>query len=384
VDVTSKKWKHILLSGGALLSPCAKAMDLSSFKFLLNFYDQSGNSGKQVYDNSGNEDVTVFEPMLFVVANVDEETNVNAQFVLDAWTAASDTALDGNTGASGAGKEGQTRVSGNLGYKKGNDLNNWSTRIGVSTEYDYRSLNFGGTLVRSYAEDNFTLAITPQLFLDQAKAFDFTNYQTTDFQDRVIYSLDVSGTQLLTVRDLLQGSVTYIGMNGYLNNISSTVRVLDNTSDPFQRQAEQLPSSRSRLALSTKWVHGFNETTAMHVNYRYYTDDWKIKAHSPEVGIRFALFDGESFLMPTFRYHTQTAAKFYQDFFPTSFALMTSDSDLSKFHSERLGVHYGQGGKEVVPFGLKSTLEWSVAAYGETRSNDLDMMIFQAGAGLTF
>lgn len=374
----------MLLTASTLLSQQAHSLELTKLKFLLNFIDQKGDQGFQVYDNSGNENLTVFEPMIFVAAKIDAETDINAQFVFDAWTAASDTALDGNTGASGAGIKGQSRVSGQLGYKKGNEQNNWSGRFGVSSEYDYQSLNFGGTLVRSFAEDNFTLAISPQLYLDQAKDFDLRTSKTTEFKGRVIHSLDISGTQLLTYTDLLQVGYTYIGMNGYLNSITNKVRVLDETVNPFKRQQERLPSNRSRHALSSKWVHGFNDTTALHLAYRYYQDDWKIKAHTPEVGMRFAMSDERSFLMPSFRYHQQSAAEFFKPQFATRENLMTSDSDMAKFHSSRYGVHFSKSGYEVAPFKFAADLEWSAATYWVDRSNDMSYLIVQAGVGLAF
>ena len=379
-----KHLKPLLISLGALYGHASQAMELSKFKFLLNVFDQNGDQGYQVYDNSGNENLTVVAPMIFVAANVNEDTDVSAQFILDAWTAASDTALDGKTGASGAGIKNQARVAGQLGYKKGNEQNNWSTRLGVSSEYDYQSLNFGGTLVRSFVEDNFTLSISPQIFLDQAKDFDLRTQKTTEFKGRVIHSLDVSGAQLLTESDLLQVGYTYIGMNGYLNNITSKVRVLSEATDPYQRQGERLPSSRTRHAVSSKWVHGFSDDLAVHLAYRYYTDDWKIKAHSPEVGVRMNFHEGDSFLMPSYRYHTQTAAEFHHDFFTSSQALMTSDSDLAHFASHIFGLHYNRGGYDIEKWGYKAELDWNVGAYWTSRNNDMDYLLVQTGVGLAF
>ena len=379
-----KPLKPILIGLGALCGQASQAMELSKFKFLLNVFDQNGDKGYQVYDNSGNENLTVVAPMIFVAANVNEDTDVSAQFILDAWTAASDTALDGKTGASGAGIKNQARVAGQLGYKKGNEQNNWSTRVGVSSEYDYQSLNFGGTLVRSFAEDNFTLSVSPQIFLDQAKDFDLRTQKTTEFKGRVIHSVDLSGAQLLTESDLLQAGYTYIGMNGYLNNITSKVRVLSEPTDPYKRQGERLPSSRTRHAVNAKWVHGFSDDLAVHASYRYYTDDWKIKAHSPEIGLRMNFNEGDSFLMPTVRYHTQTAASFHQQEFLTTQALMTSDTDLSHFHSFRYGVHFNRGGIEVEKWGYKADLDWTLAGYWTKRSNEMDYMLVQTGVGLSF
>lgn len=379
-----KKTKNLLIIASSLVSQKAMSLELSKLKFVLNFFDQEGKSGNQIYDNSGNENLTVFEPTLFVEAKVDQETNISANFVFDTWTAASDTALDGNTGASGAGIKNQSRISGQLGYKKGNEQNNWSTRLGVSSEYDYQSLNFGGTILRSFAEDNFTLAITPQLYIDQAKNFDLKNYKTTDFKGRTIYSMDISAAQILTVSDVVQFGYTYIGMNGMMNGIASSVKVQDEILNPYKRQSERLPSDRKRHAVSTKWVHGFSDEMAMHVSYRYYQDDWDISAHTPEIGLRLSFLEADAFLMPSFRYHNQEKAKFFKREFATSEAHMTSDPDLDKFSSKRYGIHYSQGGISVAPFGFKSDMELTGAAYYTDRSNELSYVVLQTGVGLTF
>lgn len=365
-------------------SQLAAAMELGRVKFLFNSFQQNSNKGNQVYDDTGKEDVTVFEPMLFVVANVSEDTQISANFTYDSWSAASDTAIDGNTGASGGGIEQQARVSGQIGYRKGDDLNNWSTRVGMSQEYDYNSLNLGASWVRSYAQDNFTLAISPQIFMDEAKEFDLVKGGATKFQRRSIYALDASGSQLLSASDVLQFGYTFVMMEGMLNSIASTVKVLDEPTDPFQRQTEELPGSRTRHALYSKWVHGFSDEVAAHVSYRYYQDDWQIQAHTAEAGLRWASSESDWFAMPTLRFHQQTETKYFQKQFATAEKYMTSASDLAQFTSTRYGLHLGRGGIAVKPFGHESELEFSLGAYTYQRTNGLTYSIYQLGVGLVF
>lgn len=384
MDATKLPWKKIAFSVTALFSQMAAAMELGRVKFLFNSFQQKGTKGNQVYDDTGKEDVTVFEPMLFVVANVNEDTQINANFTYDSWTAASDTAIDGETGASGGGIEQQARVSGQLGYQKGDELNNWSTRLGISQEYDYNSLNIGGSWVSSYAQDNFTLAISPQIFMDEAKEFDLVAGGATKFKKRSIYALDASASQLLSASDILQFGYTFVMMDGMLNSIASTVKVLDEPTDPFQRQTEQLPSKRTRHALYTKWVHGFSDEVATHLSYRFYQDDWQIQAHTAEAGLRFASSESDWFVMPTLRFHQQSATKYFEKEFASTEKYMTSASDLAQFSSTRVGLHFGQDAIAIKPFGHASELELSLGAYMYQRTNGLTYSIYQVGVGVVF
>lgn len=384
MDATKNRWKTIGILGLSLLSQAAQALELEKVKLLFNFFQQNSDAGKQVLDNKGDESATVFEPMLFVVARVDEQTDLSAQLVFDAWTAASDTVLDDKTGASGGGIDGQTRVGGQFKIRRGSELESKSLSLGFSTEYDYQSLNFGANFTNSFAEDNFTLSISPSLYLDQAKDFDIDNDVEVDFKSRVIYALDISATQLLTPKDLIQFGYTFVGMNGMLNSISGTVKVDDINTNPYQRTQEALPSSKMRHAFSTKYVHGFTDELGLHFSHRYYQDDWDLKANTFETGLRMSLNEDRTFVMPSLRHHRQNAVEYYQDSFETREQFMTSDSDLAEFNSTRYGVHV-EHLIENKKIGSHQT-DWSISfgAYHYQRSNDLDYQVIQTGLGISF
>jgi hypothetical protein len=355
-------------------------------KFLLNVYTQEGKEGHQIFDNSKDEEVDVIEPMLFVDYKIDEKTNVNAHFIFDAWSAASDTKLDGNTGASGKGIGNQSRIAGNIGMSRDHKSYKWSSRLGVSSEYDYQSLNFGGTLETHHAEDNFVFAISPQLFLDQSKSFDYRRQETTEFKGRVISSLDISGSQILTTHDVLQAGVALIHMNGSLDNISNSVVVRTNPyGNAFSRVEERLPHQRFRQALYSKWIHAFKEDLAAHLSYRYYQDDWDLKGHTAEVGLRQALNDEEDFLMLTYRYYDQDQVEYYGQEFSTERPEMTSDSDLSAFESHRYGIHYSKllDDKNFKSLSFTNT-NFSSGLYYYQRSNDLYYVILQLALSTEF
>lgn len=384
MDVIKRFGLPILLGFTSFISQKAHAFKLTQLKFVLNAFTQDSNSGKQVYDNTGNEDVKVFEPMLFIDAFVDEDTQISTHFTFDTWTAASDTAIDGQTGASGGGIGNQSRYAGKFSYIKGDELNGWSANLGFSVEYDYRSVSLGGTYLKSYAEDNFTLSFTPQIYFDSASDFNLRTGQTLDLESRLIWSADLTASQLLSASSLVQFGYTYINMSGMLDSIASTVKVLDETQDRFGRQGEKLPESRNRHAFHTKFVQAFSDSVAAHLSYRYYQDSWDLKAHTSELGLRWSFLDDKAFLMPTIRYYTQTNAEYYKDQFATTEQFMTSDSDLNDFSLTRYGVHFSYDLNRTKLFGFDSDIQWSIGAYQASRSTGLDYSIIQTGIGVSF
>lgn len=384
VVVTRKIWLTLLF---ALLGvQNAFAALNSKAKFFINAYLQDGDGGDQIFDNSKKEEVDVIEPMLFVDYKIDENTSVNVHLVFDTWTAASDTKLDGNSGASGEGIKRQARTGGRVGYSRDNKTWAWSGAVGVSNEYDYRSLNFSGSWEGRFAEDNFVLSLSPQIYLDQAKDYDLQTAVTTEFKGRFIGAMDISASQLLTASDIISFGYTYINMNGKLNNISNSVKVLSNPyGNTFSRVEERLPNGRARHALSSKFVHGFSDEAAMHFSYRYYTDNWDVNAHTAEAGLRLTFMDDDAFIMPSYRYYSQDKSKYYVKEVATPQALMTADSDLASFDSHRVGLHYEQilGDKKISKFDLLD-FTFTSGAYYYKRSNDLNYLLVQFGVGTEF
>ncbi len=385
VDVDAIKRK-VLLCCLLIFGQNSWAIGKGKAKWVLNLYAQNGDGGHQIFDNSKNEEAYAFEPMLFVAYQINKKTNISGHFVFDTWTAASDTKLDESTGASGEGIKSQSRTSGSLAISRDHKSWRWSSQLGVSSEYDYRSLNFGGNLQKSFAQDNFVLSLSPQIYLDQARDFDIASNQTLNFKGRTIWSMDLSGSQLLTPNDVIQVSYTFIHMNGMLNNISNSVHVSSNPyNNNFSRYDERLPDKRLRHALSSKLVHAFNDENAGHISYRYYEDNWDINAQTAELGHRLSFNDDKSFLMLTYRFYDQSQSQYFKESFQVVETHMTSDSDLANFTSHRFGGHYSHKIEDSQIFGmLLANMEWSAATYFSSRSNGLQSQILQAGLGAEF
>lgn len=386
-----EKFFHgLLLSVLSLTNAFAEMMEAgkTKVKTVFNLYHQNSNDGNQVVDNSGREETSVFEPMIFIEHQITENTSLNGRVVFDAWTAASDTKLDNYTGASGTPIMGQARVAANLGVnheKKVGQSNRWNmgANIGFSSEYDYRSLNGSLNISRSFAKDNFTLGASVQYYLDEVSLFrNISNRTTASISsglERKILATSLTASQILTTKDIYQVGLTYARSTGYLESTANTVNIAG------ARQVEVLPDSRSRYALSQKWVHGLSTTSALNLSYRYYWDQWDMTAHTIRGAYLFDIEEDESFMEVFARVHQQSEVEYYQGSFAVSRPFMTSDSDMADFRSYELGGYYEALQGDFKFLGIEfEEVTWSHGLVYAVRDNGLRYGYYQTGFGVKF
>jgi hypothetical protein len=373
----------------ALHSVFAEMMEKgrTKVKTVFNLYHQNSNDGNQVVDESGREEANVLEPMIFIDHQINEDTAVSGRIVLDAWTAASDTKLDNYTGASGQPIMGQSRVSANVGARQEKKIgpNRWNYGVdfGFSSEYDYQSLNGSINASRSFAKDNFTLGASFQYYKDEVSLFrDISNPTSATIEDgleRNIMAASLTASQILTVKDLIQFDLTFAKSDGFLESTANTVKVAG------VRQLEVLPETRSRFALSTKWIHGLSQLSALHLSYRYYWDQWDVGAHTLRAAYLFDIEEDESFVEIFGRLHTQSEVEFYKSQFSSSLENMTSDSDMADFTSYETGIFYEKtiGDKTLLGVELEDIALTHSFVYG-LRTNGLRLGYYQFGVGFSF
>ncbi len=112
-------------------------------------------------------------------------------------------------------------------------------------------------------------------------------------------------TWVLDERDLFDVSASLMNQTGYLDDPYKIVPVGTNPS--FVDTPEHRPDSRRRWAVFGKYGHYYLWGGALKATYRYYWDDWSVKAHTLEVVYDHRL--NEDWLVsPTVRLYTQTAA----------------------------------------------------------------------------
>ena len=101
---------------------------------------------------------------------------------------------------------------------------------------------------------------------------------------------------------------------------------------------EIVPSSRLRHAIAGS-VRGFVPATrsTLIAGYRFYSDDWDVHAHTPELRVVQELRP-ELDLHARYRFHWQSEAYFYEPTYASLEPFLTSDVKLSAFTTHTLGL----------------------------------------------
>ncbi len=365
-----------------------QALAKTSLDLVLNTLYQSGKGGKQVYDGSGDQSLTLYEPVLYINSQIDHNTSVFGSVVFDALSSASAKAFDSGTGASKGGaasggddEEGgegllpgwQTRVGAEAGYYKKSGTWAFTPSAGFSHELSYNSLHGGLSVQKFFAEDNFVLSAGAFHFSDEAKPWDLAAAGFAGFKPKTTNSLNVSATQLLSENEILLGGISYTRQGGFLEGTRNTVSTGTLVTD---RANEALPQGRDKFTANTRYVRSLGENLAFHLDYRYYRDSWDIAGHTWEPSLAISFSDEKGVFRVHYRRHSQTAAKYYSGgTYPGVQLRMTSDSDLEKFTANEGGVQVLYAPE---PEGGGASWEYGGTALYYARSNDLTALVFQA------
>jgi len=136
--------------------------------------------------------------------------------------------------------------------------------------------------------------------------------------------------------------------------------------------AENLPDNRFKIPVGIRANYFFGDRVILRSFYRYYQDDWGLKAHTIDLELPVKLTPFFS-LSPFYRFYSQTATDYFAPYGQHSpiETFFTSDYDLSKFTSN----YYGAGIRLSPPkgvFGIQklSSLELRYGHY--SRSNGLN------------
>jgi hypothetical protein len=283
------------------------------------------------YDGGG---IEIDGPSLLVRKAVGEKVSVSASYYVDSISSASIDVVTLGASPNGYSEE-RTQWGAGVDYLRGDTT--MSVGFSTSDENDYQAdtLNFG------ISQDIFGGLTTVTLGYGSG-ADDVSRRGDAQFAgeiDRNSYRFGI--TQVLTRNLILGFSYEVVADEGYLNNPYRQVRYVD-VNDPrgYATQFEVYPETRASNAAAIRARYHLPYRAALSGEYRFYTDDWGIDAHTIEVGYVHPY--GEKWLFDfRYRYYTQTAADFYSDLFPYADAqnFLARDKELSTLQSH--GPHFG-------------------------------------------
>jgi hypothetical protein len=293
----------------------------------------------------------VMQPMLDGMFEVGSRGLVTAHFLVDSITSAS-----ASSGAAGKPFT-ERRIEAGAGYARELARLRLKGEAKYSTESDYRSIYVGGGAEADLAQKNAVVGLgggysrdrvdnagaqglgAPQL---QCKTGDPTTVH--DACPLAVWGGYASASQILSRDALVAATYDVSYLDGYQANPYRTAITGDGLA------AERHPNTRLRqaIAASGRLFVPATETTFI-VAYRYYRDDWGVRAHTPELRIVQQVGDLADASI-RYRYHTQRAASFYEKTYPTSdpakHPYLSDDVKLSSFDGHILEAKLGVYGEE--------------------------------------
>ncbi len=285
------------------------------------------------YEGGG---ITVDGPSVLVRKNFKETVSLSANYYVDFVSSASIDVL-----ASGASKYSERRTEYSLAGQYLYDKSMISAGYTNSDESDYTADTYYFNVSQDFFGDLTTLTFGYTLGQDEVEQNG--NQEFGEDIERQHFRVGLS--QIATPDMILGFDYELITDEGFLNNPYRSYRFLTNPLDPsagYQFAQEVYPDTRTSDAAALRMLYYLPERRSVGANYRYFTDDWGIDAHTVALNYTQVWRDNWTF-EARYRYYRQTAADFYSDLFTFESQdnkdWRARDKELSDFNNHTLSAY---------------------------------------------
>jgi hypothetical protein len=205
---------------------------------------------------------------------------------------------------------------------------------GYSTEDDYSAINVGFGTEHDFDEKNTTLSWGLGLSMDELDPTPTATNPNPDTEDKRTISVMAGWSQVINRSSAFQAILSYQNGDGFLSDPYKLVSVAGSN------VADNRPDTRNQFALMTRYRRHFPSVTGtLHLDYRFYYDDWDINSHTVELAWYQTLFEVLT-ITPSVRYYSQSQADFYGPFFVN--ALGAGDHASSDYRLSPYGALSGK------------------------------------------
>lgn len=303
--------------------------------------------------------------------------------------------------SSGASRQ-DTWGSVSIAYAHSSDDRNqiWNANASFASEYDYVSVGFGGGITKLFNEKNTEVSIKGSVFLDTwlprypteldsylevggnlnsgfFAGVDILNrnglvtnkngtatwrpvdgFSLISDKKRNSFALSASFSQILGKNTQISIFVDVVSQQGWLANPMQRVYFADvpnyfignpanipnytssQNTDVFMLadDMERLPDTRLKFPIGFRLNHYFNEILTVRTYYRYYFDDWGLRAHTANIELPIKVSQNFT-LYPSYRYYAQNQIDYFAPFDThlSTEEYYTSDFDLSAYDAHQFG-----------------------------------------------
>ncbi len=260
--------------------------------------------------------------------------------VADQWSVALDVAWEDMSGASpwfvGESASGSPKV-----IMSGASIEDTRTEVSGTTRYYYDRGNAGINYTYSDEDDYTSHAVAVDGAFNSEDGLTTYSAAVSTSHDNIdptqgsiptntlnarkdINSVWMGVTRIVSKRALLRFGLSYTYRDGFLT-------------DPYKGD-DRRPDERKEWAASTGYRHFFEApNAALHVDYRYFNDDWDVESHTVDVAWEQNL--PQNFrVTPFIRYYTQQEAEFFYNIEEPGYEHFSDDYRLSAFGAFSYGL----------------------------------------------
>ncbi len=344
----------------------SEKLKLDEVNLVSGYYQQTGDHSA-VTGGIGTQklnDVSNIIELKFVKFNNTSNNKYTIDFEagIDHHTAASQAYIS----KSGASSPSGTRVYPSVNWKveKAN-----KTTIGFgaaySGEYNYHSFSLNFQAGKTSKDNSREVTFKGQAFFDKVTLIEPSELIPAATQTSISTYTTASGNTYTSggegkrasipssSRNTYSGSLTLsqiINKNFQVALITDAVAQNGFLSLPFHRvyfndgqteKIENLPNTRFKIPLALRLNYFMGDKIILRTYYRYYTDNWGVKAHTASLEVPYKLSPFFS-VAPFYRYYTQTQADYFAPYLQhkTTDQYYTSNYDLSAFNAQFVGINF--------------------------------------------
>jgi len=260
------------------------------------------------------------------------------------------------------------RIHGNLGIThKISKRKSYHVGAGFSSEYDVKSFSLNAGFSLESKNRNSSFDVNSKVYSDTWSLYEPVELSSTveieneelenkvrvessGTENRTSYDVSVSFAQILTKKLQVSFTADVIYQKGllstpfhrvYFNDGVNTAQLneIETILSTKTRKRELLPVSRLKTPVAIRLHYSVSGTFVVRSFYRYYTDDFGVTANTIELELPVKVGNALTFY-PFYRYHNQTASKYFAPFgaHELTSEYYTSDFDLSAFNSNQYGL----------------------------------------------
>lgn len=315
--------------------------------FVSSYYKQDGNNSA-VTGGIGTEKLTDLSNTIDIKLKKYDKLNrkniFDFELGIDHYTSASSDKIDPSTISSASYAD--TRIYPSLNWTRENEQKGTTIGAGISAsaEYDYSSIGANINFAKKVNHNNGEFSARLQTFQDNVKLIlpielrpntggnrERENYGSSP---RRTYSAAFGYTQVVNQRLQLAFLLDLIYQQGYLGLPFHRIYFLNNTEG-----VENLPGKRLKVPLGFRANYFAGDKVVIRTYYRYYQDDWGLKAHTINIETPVKLTPFVS-VSPFYRYYSQQGVDYFAPYkaHKVTDQFYTSNYDLSTFHSSFYGA----------------------------------------------